>query len=320
LLASAPPTGKTIGLVGGGPASLACAGTLALLGHDPVIYEQADVPGGLNASGVAPYKFKLADALAEVQAILELGVRVETGVRVGEDVSAETLLARHDAIFLGPGLGGDSRLNVPGEDGSGVVGAVEWIARLKTQSGVSVDGVRSAVVVGGGNTAIDVARELRGLGVESVTVLYRRPIPRMSAYEHELDGAKREGARVIDRAAVSEIARTGGRVTGVHLVETDDGRPTPRKIAMLPADLVILAIGQSRLVDLATSFAGVTCDASGRIEADAETGRTGNARVFAGGDARNGGKEVVNAVDEGQAAARAIDRMLRGAEASVARG
>lgn len=311
LLTNAPPTGKTIGLVGGGPASLACAGALALLGHDPVIYEKADVPGGLNSTGVAPYKLKLDDALEEVRRVLELGVRVKTGVRVGEDVTAQQLLDDHDAIFLGPGLGRDSRLGVPGENGPGVEGAVAWIDRMKTASDASVDGVKRAVVVGGGNTAIDVARELRGLGVESVTIVYRRAASRMSAYEHELSAAKAEGARVIDRASVSELVRTNGRVSGVRLVETEDGRPTAREITVLPADFVILAIGQARLQDLATAFPGVACDSSGRIVADPETGRTGNPRVFAGGDARNGGKEVVNAVQEGQDAARAIDRLLR---------
>jgi glutamate synthase (NADPH/NADH) small chain len=174
LLAKAPPTGRSVGLVGCGPASLACAGALALRGHGAVIYEKRRLPGGLNAAGVAPYKMQLEVALDEVEFIEALGVEIRTGIEVGVDVTAAELLARHDAVFLGPGLGPDSRLGVPGEDGPGVVGAVQWIERLKTEPGFSLNGVRAAFVVGGGNTAIDAAHALWGMGVPCVTLVSRR--------------------------------------------------------------------------------------------------------------------------------------------------
>ncbi len=116
LLTKAPPTKKSVGLVGGGPASLACAAKLALLGHDAVIYEKDRWPGGLNTTGVAPYKFQVEDALEEVALAEALGVDIRTGVEVGRDVSPADLLARHDAIFLGIGLGGDSRLGISGRE------------------------------------------------------------------------------------------------------------------------------------------------------------------------------------------------------------
>jgi len=312
LLAKAPPTGRSVGLVGGGPASLACAAKLALLGHAPVIYEKRALPGGLSTTGVAPYKQLAEESLAEVDALLALGVELRPGVEVGADVTARELLDRHDAVFLGPGLGGDTRLGVPGEDGPGVVGAVEWIERVKNDASASVAGIGAAIVVGGGNTAVDAARELRGLGVASVTLAYRRPRSRMRAYAHELDAARREGVVVRESVAVAEFLRDGGRLTGARLVATEAGASTSRDAGTLPADLAVLAIGQAKLVDLARLFDGVACDAKGRIVADADTGRTGNPRVFAGGDARNGGKEVVNAAQEGQAAAVAIDALLRG--------
>lgn len=311
LLAKAAPTGRSVGLVGGGPASLACAGTLALAGHRAVIYEKRSIPGGLNSTGVAPYKMRLEAALAEVAFVEALGVEIQTGIEVGVDVSADELLARHDAVFLAPGLGPDSALGVPGEDGPGVVGAVQWIERLKTEPGFAVDGVRAAVVVGGGNTAIDAAHELCGVGVPSVTMVYRRSRDRMSGYEHELDAARNGGTVLVDGAAVTEILRDHGRVTGVRVVEAEDGRPTAHEFGVWPADLVVLAIGQAKLRDVASLFPGVTCDAGGRIVANRETGATGHPKVYAGGDARNGGREVVHAVAEGQRAARAIDSSLR---------
>ena len=303
--------GGSVALVGGGPASLSCAGELALLGHRPVIYEKNELPGGLNTTGVAPYKFQAEDALAEVDAILQLGVGLRTGVTVGGDVTAEQLLEEHDAVFLGPGLGPDSRLGVPGEEGPGVIGAVDWIERMKTNGQQTMDGVRSAIVVGGGNTAVDAARELKGLGAEAVTMVYRREAKRMGAYLHELEPARKEGVAVLDRAAIAEVFREDGGVSGVRLVATEDGRPTDRELRSLPADLVVVAIGQSKLRELVAAFPDVACDDRGRIVADEATGATGNPRVFAGGDARNGGREVVNAVEEGKVAARSIDALIR---------
>jgi glutamate synthase (NADPH/NADH) small chain len=311
LLAKAPPTGRSVGLVGAGPASLACAGQLALLGHSPTIYEKRPLPGGLNTTGVAPYKLRAVDALVEVEAILALGVEVCTGVEVGVDVTADELLARHEAIFLGPGLGPDSRLGVAGEEGPGVVGATAWIESVKTRPAHRLDGVRAAVVVGGGNTAIDAVRALKGLGVPIVTLCYRRSRSEMKAYGHEIDSARREGAVVLENVAVREFVRDRGRLTGVRLVHAEHGQPTDRDVALIPVEFVALAIGQTRLVTLARFFPGVVTDGQGRIVADPVTGGTGHARVFAGGDAVNGGKEVVNAAHDGRAAALAIDAMLR---------
>jgi glutamate synthase (NADPH/NADH) small chain len=203
-------------------------------------------------------------------------------------------------------------LGVPGEEGPGVAGAVEWIERMKTAgpAKVKLDGIRRAAVVGGGNTAVDAVRELRGLGVAEVTCIVRRAESEMKAYDHEVEAARKEGATVVDRAAVREIVRRSGRIVALEIVETEGGRPTDREKATLETDLVLLAIGQSKLAALARSFPGVQCDERGRVIADPATMRTGNPRVFAGGDAVNGGKEVVNAVHDGQLAARSIDAAL----------
>ena len=306
LLTKAPPTGRRMVCVGGGPASLACAGTLALLGHSPVVLERHDLPGGLNTTGVAPYKMRAEAALAEVEFVRALGVEIRTGVEVGRDVSAAELLEEYEAVFLGVGLGPDSRLDIPGIDAPGVVGAVDWIEDMKTGA-ASVDGVESAAVIGGGNTAVDAVRELLGLGVPCVQYVYRRGEPQMGGYLHELHPSKKEGALILDHAAVTEIVRDGGgRATALRIVETEHGRPTDRELPELPVDLVVLAIGQAKLSGLAEQFPGVQCDDRGCVIADPETLATGNPRVFVGGDALNGGKEVVNAVHDGQLAARSI--------------
>ena len=308
---SSTRSGHSIGLVGAGPASLACAGTLARLGHEAVLYERDSQAGGLNTTGVAPYKMDAKTALEEVEFVRSLGVEIKTGVEVGSDVTAQELMERHDCVFLGIGLGGDSPLDAEGATGSGVTGAVEWIRCMKLDPACSVEGVRSAAVIGGGNTSIDVVRELLGLGVPEVTLVYRRTEERMSGYRHEWEGARKEGARLIENALVGKVVRDdSGAVSTWELVRAEDGKPTGEALAPLSVDLVVVATGQSKLRELAESFEGVTCDARGRIQSG-EDGQTANERVYCGGDAHNGGKEVVNAVDEGQRAAYAIDRYLK---------
>jgi dihydropyrimidine dehydrogenase (NAD+) subunit PreT len=301
LFAKAAPNGFKVACVGAGPASLAAAGYLAIEGFETTVYEKRRVAGGLNATGVAPYKMHVEGALHEVAFIRSLGVQIREGVEVGRDVGAADLLRDHDAIVLGIGLGSDSRLGLPGEDGPGVIGATTWIERMKLDPGFSVDGIKNALVVGGGNTAIDVVRELAKLGVPDVALVYRRTAAEMPGYEHEMEHARQEGVRLVERAVPGAFARdAGGRLTGLEL---KDGR-------VLPADLVVLGIGQAKLREVATQFPGVVLDEKGRIVIDPLTGRTGNPKVYAGGDATSGGQEVVNAAQEGKRSARAICAML----------
>ncbi len=313
LLKKAGESGRSVALVGAGPASLACGGTLALLGHEAVLYERDETPGGLNSSGVAPYKMNAETALAEVEFVRSLGVEIRTGIEVGKDISPAELMEKHDCVFLGTGLGTDSPLAAENATGQGVIGAVEWIRRMKLDPSYTLEGVRSAAVLGGGNTAIDVVRELLGLGVEQVTLVYRRTEKEMGGYRHEWEGARKEGARLLQNALVSAVQRDkSGAAQSLMLVKAEGGKPTATQLEPLAVDLVVVATGQSKLRKLVESFAGVKCDDRGRVVVDEATGRTGNERVYCGGDAHNGGKEVVNAVDEGQRAARAIDAYLQG--------
>lgn len=299
---------RRVALVGAGPASLSCAAYLALEGHEAVIFERGALPGGLNTTGVAPYKLHTEDSLREVDYVVSLGVEIRTGVEVGRDVTHDALLSEWDAVFVGVGLGADTKLAVPGEEGPGVVGATAFIERLKNEPGFTVESVRSAVVVGGGNTAIDVARELAKLGVPSVTMAYRRSAQEMSGYAHEMSGAKLEGVRFLENTVpVSVVRDDDGTVTALRISDAHNGVAVG-DARELPCDLVVLAIGQSKLRGVAQGFHGVALDKRGCVVVDAATKRTGNAKVYAGGDCINGGKEVVNAVADGRDAARAMMR------------
>lgn len=305
------PTGRHVVLVGGGPASLACAHALRRHGHACTILEKREFLGGLNATGVAPYKMRGDAAAAEVDWVLGIGgVDVRTGVTLDAGGIA-SLLDQYDAVFLGLGLGPDSRLGVPGEDLPGVEGAVAFIDHMKTGR-VDLTGVRQAVVVGGGNTAVDAVRELKGLGVADVSLLYRGAEPHMSGYTHEWDAAKVEGVDAVWHAQPTGfVAGPDGRVAAVSWQPTDaDKRPIPGPARETAAQLVLVATGQARLAGLVAGLPGVRTE-KGRVVVDAE-GRTGHPRIFAGGDCANGGKEVVNAAAEGKAAARAIHQQLTG--------
>jgi dihydropyrimidine dehydrogenase (NAD+) subunit PreT len=306
-----PSTGKRVALIGGGPAALACAHELRIHGHACTIFEKSDVLGGLNTMGVAPYKMRADDAVREVEWLLGIGgIEVKTRTEVGRDIHLEELERSHDAIFLGAGLGPDRWLNAPGESLPGVVGALSFIERIKREK-LDVSHVKHAVVVGGGNTAIDVVRELRGLGITDVTLCYRGTDDTLSGYTHEWRGAQQEG--VVGGWRLQAIGFEGeGKVERVRCAVVDENK---KRIAgsyrVLPADLVAIAIGQSRLRGFVSSLPGLEVR-DGCLVAD-DMGRTGRPKWFVGGDAKNGGREVVNAVAEGRDAARAIHAMLQGA-------
>ncbi len=308
-------TGKSVGLVGAGPASLAAAHRLRRFGHKVTIYEKGNTLGGLNTTGVAPYKLKADASLAEVEWILSIGgIEIVSNVEVPTQLSWAELEKKHDALFLGLGLGADSWLDVPGKQLAGVRGAVDFIAELKAKP-VDLSAVKHAVVVGGGNTAIDAVRELLVLkakkvgALESVTMVYRGTEAGMSGYVHEWAYAKEEGAQVSWQA--QPIAFEGkDRVTGLRCTRLDAAKkPIAGTDFTVPADLVLLAVGQAKLGALVAGLAGVKVD-KGVIVTD-EAGATGRPGVYAGGDCRNGGKEVVNAAGEGRDAAEAIDAFFK---------
>lgn len=303
------PTGKSVGIVGAGPAGLAAAHRLRRLGHAVTLYDKRPLPGGLNATGIAPYKMPADRAMTEVDWVLSIGgIEVRTGVEIPKDLTWAELEAKHDALFLGFGLGPDSLLAGEGDTLAGIRGAVDWIEEMKLGK-VDLSAVRNAVVIGGGNTALDAVRELLGLGVENVKMVYRGAEPGMSGYAHEWAAAKKEGARAVWKTQPLGFEGAGGQVTGIQCVRLDDNkRPIAGSEHTIAADLVLLAIGQSKLGDLVAGLDGVKVE-KGRVVVGAgqATGRPG---VYAGGDCANGGKEVVNGAAEGRDAALAIHTWL----------
>ncbi|MCB9679158.1 MAG: NAD(P)-dependent oxidoreductase [Alphaproteobacteria bacterium] len=305
-------TGKKVACIGGGPASLAAAHRLRMYGHSVTIFEKRDVLGGLNTTGVAPYKMRADRSEDEVDWVLGIGgIEVRLGVSVPGDVSWAELESEFDAIFLGFGLGPDKF--VGGEEGlSNVHGAVDFIEQFKLGA-VDLSDVKRALVLGGGNTAIDAVRELRGLGVSDVRMVYRGSEAAMAGYQHEWKAAKVEGVRGVWHTSPVSYEVDEGRATGVRCVLTDESKKkVPGSEHVIDADLVLVAIGQAKIGELVAGLDGVQVE-WGCVVTDA-SGATGRKGVYCGGDCRNGGKEVVNAAAEGRDSAEAIHAYLMGGQ------
>lgn len=311
LYARAPSTGKRVGIVGAGPAGLACAHALAMLGHDVDVYEARPKSGGLNEYGIAAYK--VTDfSEREVAWLLSIGgIRVQHGLQFGRDFMLTDLRQRFAAVFLAIGLRGVNALGLEGEDGPGVRNAVDFIAELRQATDkAQVPVGRRVVVIGGGNTAIDAAVQSKRLGAERVTLVYRRGAESMSATSHEQAFAKEEGVTVLHYARPVALVRRDGQLAGVrfeHTVIGADGKLAGTgEFFTEEADVVLKAIGQV-LGDEDLEGPEVR---HGRIVADAD-GATRVPGVFAGGDCVGGKTDLtVQAVADGKAAAAAIHRYL----------
>ncbi len=286
---AAAPNGKRVVCIGAGPASLACAAELRRHGVEVTIFDRNRMAGGLNTYGIAEYKLRPGDSLKEVELVRSMGVEFRLGVEIGSDM--EKLEHEFDAVFLGVGLGPTHPLKIPGEHLPGVVDALRFIADYKTSS-IAVG--RRVVVVGAGNTAIDAATAARRMGAEQVHIVYRRGEAEMPAFEYEYELAK------MDRIEFHWWTRVV-QIHGSDAIESIECESSDRNRFHLPCDMVIPAIGQSRLVDFISGCRGVEAS-EGRVGVQPESGQTTNPKYFAGGDCVNGGREVVDAVADGKRA------------------
>jgi len=314
------PNGKRVACIGAGPASLACAAELAQAGYRVTIFDRNAVPGGLNTYGIAAYKLRADDSLREVEPIRKLGVEFQQKIEIGHDLPFARLENDYEAIFIGVGLGETWDLALPGENLIGVCGAMEFIEATKLRSFAEVQVGRRVACIGAGNTAIDVVTAAKRLGSELVHLIYRRGEKEMPAFRYEYDLAKLDG--VLFRWYTQPIRIVGeeGKVTGIECIRTrlEQGNGRKRgKVAPIPGsefkievDMVVRAIGQKPVTDLFRTIPGIEVHDNGTIAID-EQHRTGAQKYFAGGDCTNGGKEVVDAVAEGKAAARSIDAWVR---------
>jgi dihydropyrimidine dehydrogenase (NAD+) subunit PreT len=308
-------SGARIAVIGAGPAGLAAAGELAVNGHLVTVYDERPQPGGLLRYAIAPYRQLNEPLPEEVRALGRLGVRFRFETEVDEPL-LRSLEADVDAIVLAIGMGGDTDISLPGDGLAGVWDSLPFIAGIK--DGVLPDVGDRVVVFGGGNTAIDCAVEARRLGAAAATIVYRRTRDEMPAYLHEVELAVHEGVSFEWLAAPVRFLG-GDRVVAVECTRMELGEPdasgrrrpqeVPRSEFTILADSVVKAMGQRPRAAFVGLIEGVELD-GGRIAVD-DLGRTGNPKVFAAGDAVNGGATVVEAVRGAKAVARGIEELVR---------
>ncbi|MCK8782196.1 NAD(P)-dependent oxidoreductase [Rhizobium sp. NTR19] len=307
----ANPTGKTVAVVGAGPAGLAAAHRLAMHGHEVTILEAREKSGGLNEYGIATYKAVDDFAQREVDYVTAIGgITIQHGQALGRELTLADLTARFDAVFLGMGLQGVNGLGIEGEDLTGVEDAVDFIAALRQAKDKSVLPIgRRVVVLGGGMTAIDAAIQAKLLGAEEVTICYRRGKENMNASGYEQDLAAANGVIIRHWLAPKKIIGKDGAVAGIEVEYTamTDGRLAGTgETGILAADQIFKAIGQS----FSASGLGALQFEKGKIVVDGE-GRTSMNGVWAGGDCVDVGEDLtVSAVAQGRDAAESINRVL----------
>jgi glutamate synthase (NADPH/NADH) small chain len=313
LFSRAESTGKTVAVVGAGPAGLACAHTLARLGHAVVVYDAQPKAGGLNEYGLASYKTPDDFAQKEIAWLLDIGgIALRQGWRLESTAQLDALRQGHDALFLGMGLRQTHLLGVPGEHLGGVQDAVDFIATLRQTPNLATLPVgRRVVVIGGGMTAVDAAVQSKLLGAQEVHMVYRRGPEGMSASGAEQEWAQTHGVTIHHWLAPEEIVGADGHTREVRFARqalVDGKLQATGETHTLQADTVLKAIGQ-RLGNHLLAQAGLLLQ-DGRIATDA-AGQTNLPGVWAGGDCRAGGLDLtVEAVEHGKQSAHAIHQHL----------
>ena len=313
------PNGKRVACIGAGPASLASASELAKWGYDVTIFDRRENPGGLNTYGIAAYKTRASEAIREVDLVKQLGVKFRQNAEVERDVPFTELESQFDAIFIGVGLGETWDLTLPGENLQGVLGAIEFIEKTKVKPFSEVEIGRRIACIGAGNTAIDVVTAARRLGAEAVYLIYRRGEPEMPAFAYEYQLAKQDAVSFLWQTQPVRVIGANGVVTGLECVRTELGAPdgkgrrTPAPIPgsefILQVDMVVRAVGQQPITESLRAIKGLELNENGTVRID-DRHQTGHPKYFAGGDCTNGGREVVDAVAVGMAAARGLDAWL----------
>jgi glutamate synthase (NADPH/NADH) small chain len=311
------PTGKKVAVIGAGPAGLTCAGELAKAGHQVTIFEKRPLGGGLSTYGIIVLREPVEIALAEVEMVKRLGVKLETGTEFGVNKSFDEIKAQFDAVYLAFGLASTQMLAIPGEEH--ILDGLAYIEQSKMDPrGLKIG--RNVVVIGAGNTAVDCATIAKRLGAQRVTMVYRRTDQEMTAYPHEYDFVRKEGVEFRFLTQPVEVQVENGCVKALKCVCMELGdpdhsgrpsaRPTPGSEFVIEADQVVKSIGQSKpplapMLGLAIEKGYI------KVDSNFETSHTG---IYAGGDCirAKGAASTVMAVEDGKLAARAIDKKLRG--------
>ena len=297
------PNGKSVGVVGSGPAGLSCATYLARLGYDVTIYERKPIAGGLDTYGMAEYKMPQSVSLSEVDHVEKMGVKVLVNSNIGAQ-EFELLRSQHNAVFLGVGLGETNKLNIQGEELQGVYDALNFIELVKARDWKSVPLGKTVAVIGAGNTAIDAVTQAKRLGAEKVIMVYRRTEKDAPAYEYELELARKDGIEFLWNTIPTAIGGHGR----VSTLRVRTGEYNEYKI---DCDMVIKAIGQTKMTSFFSDVCNVTVDEKGRVVVNDQM-QTSDPKIFAGGDCANGGAEAVDASQMGKLAAQGIHFALTG--------
>ena len=305
--------GRKVAIIGAGPAGIACACELRTMGYHVDIFEAKEKPTGLTVYGIAPYKITNEEVLKEVEYLQnQLGFNIKYNSAISTKEQLDQLEKDYDAIFLGLGLGKTATLRLEGEDKEGVIGAVEFIEILRMQHH-KTDVANRVVVIGGGNTAMDAASEAARMGAEMVVLAYRRDKNAMGAYGFEYDLAISVGVDSLFNATPLAIVGNG-KVEGVKFIKTEviDGRLVNISGSefMVACEMVIKATGQAKQGGFYSLLDDLEIDKKNRIVVNEKTFQTSKSQYFAGGDAINGGAEVVNAAYDGKMAAHGIEGWL----------
>lgn len=316
----APPTGKKIAVVGGGPGGLSAAYFLTLMGHKVTIYEKHRFLGGMMRYGIPDYRLPRTKLEAEIASILSLGIDVQTETNVGTDISLEQLKQEYDCLYLSIGAQTDKKTGIEGESCQGVISAVELLGRIGDGDHPDFIGKRVAVI-GGGNVAMDVTRSAIRLGAAKVTCVYRRRREDMTAQQEEIEGAIAEGAEILTLQAPTRIESNSlGQAIALWTqpqiigeIDAVSGRPRPTraksKELCIPSDVIIVAIGQG-IESHGFEQSGVKIQRSGTLLANPSTQLPEMENVFAGGDCVTGPATVIRAIAAGKVAAANIDEYL----------
>lgn len=331
----APPKGKSVAVVGAGPAGLSCAYYLAVAGYSVQMFEALPEPGGMLRYGIPEYRLPKDVLDLEISQILGLGVKLRTNAVMGRDFTVRSLKeAGYQAVFLGLGAWSSSQMRVKGEDSEGVLSGIEFLKNVGLRKKVELHG--TVLVVGGGNTAVDCARTALRTGAKEVRIVYRRTRNEMPANSNEIHDAEEEGVRMDFLVAPVRVITAGGRVTGLECMRMElgdpdaSGRRSPKPVRgsefVLDCDFVLSAIGQStrvqELVDgRVPNFlpAGEVLNLTRwqTIQIGEATGETSVEGVFAGGDVVTGAATAIEAIAAGRQSAYAIDQYLSGGKAQA---
>lgn len=321
--------GHKVAVIGAGPAGLTCAGDLRKKGYDVTVFEALHTAGGVLVYGIPEFRLPKAIVQKEIDTLQEIGVNLETNMVIGRIFSVDELFDQgFDAVFIGSGAGLPRFMNIPGENFKGVYSANEFLTRInlmkayRAESDTPIAQADKAVIVGGGNVAMDAARCAKRMGASEVHIVYRRSDKEMPARKEEVEHAREEGI-IFDTLTnpIEILGDENGTVSGIRCVKMelgepdDSGRRSPVEVKgsafTIDADCVIMAIGTSPNPLLRNTTEGLTTNRRGCILTEEETGKTSREGVYAGGDAVTGAATVILAMGAGKNAAKAIDEYIQ---------